>query len=75
MSARADALRFVGQKLSFDANPRLFRAKHYLAALREVTPQARLFIVPHDVPRDMVFDLQDERIGRDVFVPDAGPSQ
>ncbi len=75
MTARADALRFVGQKMSFDANPRLFRAKHYLDALRDVTADARLFIVPHDVPRDMVFELQDQRIGRDVFDPDAGPSQ
>jgi len=75
MSARADALRFVGQKMSFDANPKLFRAKHYLTALQDVMPDARLFIVPHDVPRDMVFELQDQRIGRDVFDPDAGPSQ
>jgi regulator of protease activity HflC (stomatin/prohibitin superfamily) len=73
MGERARAALFAAQSQSYAAAPALFRTQMYLDALRDTMAGSRVFLVPDDLPsKRLRLELQDQRIGRDVFDPTAG---
>ncbi|GJM17855.1 MAG: hypothetical protein DHS20C14_00680 [Phycisphaeraceae bacterium] len=73
MTARADSLRFAGQSTMHAANPRLFEAQLYFDALKDVMSESRVYLLQDGLPRDMVFELQDQSTGRNVFDANSAP--
>ena len=73
MDERGRAALFVGQSASYEAAPDLYRTREYLATLRTVMDDARVFITPQDM-RDLkiLLELQDRETTRNVFDTQAG---
>lgn len=69
MGERARLEQYRGQLAAYSASPAIFRASHYLDALRTIMANARVVIADPVEDLRIQTDIQEKRAGTDVFAP------
>lgn len=75
MDARATLALYEGQLQAFRAAPLLYKTDLYFDALAGAMARSRVFLTEPGVPLKSLIELQDQRVGQDIFNPNAGGDQ